>query len=135
MKSTTYTPEFRAEAVKLVLAQGLTLEEAAQRILIPKGTLANWVSAAKRGADPKAPPGSRSVAELEAEVAKLRKELAVERMEKPPRTLRGSRCPVRVHEVGATRMSAWLVVPRLRCVTQRILCGVRSPAIAARAGR
>ena len=82
MKSPTYTPEFRAEAVKLVLAQGLTLEEAAQRIAMPKGTLANWVSAAKRGTDPKAPPGSRSVAELEAEVAKLRKELAVERMEK-----------------------------------------------------
>jgi transposase len=37
MRSTTYTPEFRAEAVKLVLAQGLTLEEAAQRIAIPKG--------------------------------------------------------------------------------------------------
>lgn len=82
MRSMTYTPEFRAEAVKLVLVQGLTLEEAAQRIAIPKGTLANWVSAAKRGADLVAPPGSRSVAELEAEVAKLRKELAVERMEK-----------------------------------------------------
>ncbi len=82
MKSPTYTPEFRAEAVKLVLAQGLTIEEAAQRIAMPKGTLANWASAAKRGTDPKAPPGSRSVAELEAEVAKLRKELAVERMEK-----------------------------------------------------
>ena len=77
-----YTPEFRAEAVKLVLAQGLTLEEAALRIAMPKGTLANWVSAAKSGTDPKAPPGSRSVAELEAEVSKLRKDLAVERMEK-----------------------------------------------------
>ena len=82
MRSTTYTPEFRAEAVKLVLAQGLTLEEAAQRIAIPKGTLANWVSAAKRRNGPAAPPGSRSIAELEAEVAKLRKELATERMEK-----------------------------------------------------
>ena len=83
MKLTTYTPEFRAEAVKLVIAQrGLTLEEAAKRIAIPKGTLANWVSAAKRGSDPTAPPSSRSVGELEAEVAKLRKELAVERMEK-----------------------------------------------------
>src|SRR5471032_1178101 len=49
MKLNTYTPEFRAEAVKLVLAQGLTLEEAAQRIAMPKGTLGNWVSAAKRG--------------------------------------------------------------------------------------
>lgn len=82
MKKPTYTPEFRSEAVKLVLAQGLTLEEAAQRIAMPKGTLGNWVSAAKRGTDPTAPPGSRSVAELEAEVAKLRKELVVERMEK-----------------------------------------------------
>jgi transposase len=82
MRSTTYTPEFRAEAVKLVLAQGLTVEEAAKRIAVPKGTLGNWVSAAKRGTDPAAPPGSRSVAELEAEVARLRKELAVEKMEK-----------------------------------------------------
>jgi transposase len=82
MKLKTYTPEFRAEAVKLVLEQGLSQEQAAQRIGVPKGTLANWVSAAKRSTDPAAPPGSRSVAELEAELAKLRKELAVERIEK-----------------------------------------------------
>ncbi|BDT57236.1 hypothetical protein MasN3_07300 [Massilia varians] len=82
MKLKTYTPEFRTEAVKLVLEQGLSQEQAAQRIGVPKGTLANWVSAAKRSTDPAAPPGSRSVVELEAELAKLRKELAVERMEK-----------------------------------------------------
>jgi transposase len=70
-KLNTYTPELREEAVKLVLAQGLTLEEAALRLSIPKGTLANWVSAAKRGNAPKAAPGSRTVPELEAEVAKL----------------------------------------------------------------
>jgi len=55
----TYTKEFRAEAVKLLLAQGLTLDEAAQRLLIPKDTLGNWVSAAKRSADPAAASGSR----------------------------------------------------------------------------
>ena len=83
MKRTrTYTPELREEAVKLVLAQGLTLEDAAARIAIPKGTLANWVSAAKRGAPPTATPGSRTVPELEAENAKLRKELAEARMER-----------------------------------------------------
>ena len=82
MKLKTYTPEFRAEAVKVVLAQGLSLEAAAQRIAVPKGTLANWVSLAKRSSDQSAAPGSRSVSALEAEVAKLRKELAVERMEK-----------------------------------------------------
>jgi transposase len=79
----TYTPEFRAEAVKLVLEQALSLEAAAQRLALPKGTLSNWVMAAKRGTTmPASPPGSRSVAELEDEVARLRKELAIERMEK-----------------------------------------------------
>ena len=83
MKRTrTYTPELREEAVKLVMAQGLTLEDAAARIAIPKGTLANWVSAAKNGNTPSAVPGSRTVPELEAENAKLRKELAEARMER-----------------------------------------------------
>ena len=77
----TCTPEFRAEAVKLVLEQGLSLEAAAQRLSVPKGTLAKWVMAAKRGATASA-HGSRSVADLEAENAKLRRELGVERMEK-----------------------------------------------------
>jgi transposase len=80
-KLNTYTPERREEALKLVLGQGLTLEQAALRLTIPKGTLANWVSAAKRGNGPKAVPGSRTVPELETEVAKLRKELAETRME------------------------------------------------------
>jgi transposase len=81
-RSNTYTPELREEAVKLVLAQGLTLEEASLRLTIPKGTQANWVAAARRGTSPKAAPGSRSVPELEAEVTKLRKELAEARMER-----------------------------------------------------
>jgi transposase len=81
-RSRTYTPELREEAVKLVLAQGLTLEDAALRLSIPKGTLGNWVTAAKRGPASKAAPGSRTVPELEAEVAQLRKELAEARMER-----------------------------------------------------
>lgn len=78
----TYTPEFKEEAVKLVLAQGLSTEQAAVRVSIPKGTLANWVAAAKRGTAVAAPPGSRSVAELEAENAKLRKKLSEAEMER-----------------------------------------------------
>jgi transposase len=81
-RSKTYTPEFREEAVKVVLSQGLTLEEAALRLTIPKATLANWVAAARRGTLPKAAPGSRTVPELEAEVTKLRRELAEARMER-----------------------------------------------------
>lgn len=78
---TSYTPEFKEEAVKLVLSQGLTIEQAAARVSIPKASLANWVANAKRG-PAGAAPGSRSVAELEAENAKLRKELADARMER-----------------------------------------------------
>ena len=81
-RSKTYTPEFRQEAVKVILSQGLTLEEAALRLTIPKATLANWVAAAKRGTSPKAAPGSRTVPELEAEVTTLRRELAEARMER-----------------------------------------------------
>ena len=62
-RSNTYTPELREEAVKLVLTQGLTLD-AALRLTIPKGTLANWVAAARRSTSPKAAPGSRSCPNL-----------------------------------------------------------------------
>jgi hypothetical protein len=40
------------------------------------------IASAKRSGAPAAAPGSRSVSELETEVAKLRKELAMEHMEK-----------------------------------------------------
>ncbi len=76
-----YTPEFRAEAVKLVLEQGLSQGEAAKRLAISKGTLANWVVVAK-GKAGAAAPGARSAAELEVENARLRKELAEARMER-----------------------------------------------------
>jgi transposase len=76
----SYTHEFKSEAVKLVLTQGLSLAEAAKRLSIPKGTLTGWVSNAKGGAV--AAPGSRSVPELEAAARQLRKELAEARMER-----------------------------------------------------
>lgn len=81
MKNQTYSPEFRAEAVKLVLAQGLSQEVAAKRLSIPKGTLGNWIMAAKRGGGPTV-PGARSVPELETENARLRKELTEARLER-----------------------------------------------------
>lgn len=59
-----------------MLEQGLGQAEAARRLGIAKGTLSNWVVTAKGGKDKSAIPGARSVAELEAEVAWLRKALA-----------------------------------------------------------
>jgi transposase len=80
-KNQRYNPEFKAEAVKLVTEQGLSQEEAAKRLGIPKGTMGNWVAAAKASTRPAA-PGSRTPAELEEENARLRKELAEARMER-----------------------------------------------------
>lgn len=80
-KRTVYPPEFQAEAVRLVLAQGLAISEAARRIDVPKGTLTGWVNKA-RNADLPVPPGSKPHRELEAEIVKLRKELAEARMER-----------------------------------------------------
>ncbi len=77
----SYSLEFQAEAVKLVLAQGLSIQAAAKRLNLPKSTLGRWVKAAKSGS-PLTMPGARSVVELEAEVAKLRRELTETRMER-----------------------------------------------------
>ena len=44
-----YTKEFRAEAVKLVIEQGLSVPEASRRPDIPKSTISNWVRASKSG--------------------------------------------------------------------------------------
>jgi transposase-like protein len=63
-KQQCYTPEFRAEAVKLVTEQGLSQEAAAKRLGIPKGTIGNWVAAAKgsnRASVPMVPKGEPSV--------------------------------------------------------------------------
>jgi transposase len=76
-----YPAEFRAEAVKLVLEHGLSQDAAAKRLGIPKGTMGNWIVAAKAGG-PVPTPGARSVPELESEVARLRKELADARLER-----------------------------------------------------
>jgi len=80
-KQQRYTPEFRAEAVKLVTEQGLSQQAAADRLAIPKGTLANWMAASKDSNHLSA-PGARSAAELEKENARLRKELAEARLER-----------------------------------------------------
>jgi transposase len=82
MKKQKYTPEFRAEAIKLVTEQGLSQEAAAKRLSIPSGTLGNWLTRERLPKKRNAVPGALSTAELEAENKQLRKELAEARMER-----------------------------------------------------
>lgn len=51
-----YSPEFRAEAVKLVEQTGMSIDRAATQLSIPKSRLSNWVRAKKKGKRPANPP-------------------------------------------------------------------------------
>lgn len=77
-----YTPEFRAEAVKLVEAEGLSIDRAAKRLSVPKSSLSNWVRAARSGKLAEVGKGQRLPSELEIELARARKELAEVKLER-----------------------------------------------------
>lgn len=77
-----YTPEFRAEAVKLVEAEGLSVDQAAKRLSVPKSSLGNWVRAARAGKLAEVGKGQRLPSDLELELARTRKELAEVKLER-----------------------------------------------------
>jgi transposase len=78
-KRRLYTAEFRAEAVKLVIEQGLTRKRVAEDLGICRSVVASWVRKAQ--ADPRT-AAQPDVVDLAAEVAKLRKENAILREER-----------------------------------------------------
>ena len=84
MNGQAYTAEFRVEAVKLVTEQAMSHRDAARRLGIPMGTLSNWVQSSRRGVAVAVAvgPGSQGVTGLQAENARLRKELARVEMER-----------------------------------------------------
>ena len=75
-----YTEEFRAEAARL--ANSVGHNEAARRLGVPVATIGNWARKQQRegaAASTSPAPTSRAkpgVSELEAEISRLRKELA-----------------------------------------------------------
>ena len=121
-----YTKEFRLEAVKLVMEEGLSWGEAARRLSLPTSTLANWVKAAKAGKLGEVGKNYRPLTEVEMELARTKKELAEVKMEreilkKQPRTLPGSRCPVRDDEGTAARLSGAAPETRAERIGKRLL--------------
>ena len=72
-----YTPEFKAEAVKLVLEAGLTQAQASRDLGVAESVLGRWLRAARVAAH----PAALSEAER-AELARLRKEVNVLRKER-----------------------------------------------------
>lgn len=77
-----YTKEFREQAVKLVIEQALTIPEAARRLSMSDQTLSNWVFKARHGKLGAIDAQRKPVTDLEAEVSRLKRDLAEARMER-----------------------------------------------------
>jgi len=60
----------------------LTLVEAAKRLLLPQGTLKNWVYADKRGELAAVGKHQKPLTELELELSRVKRELAEVKMER-----------------------------------------------------
>lgn len=73
-KRQKFTPEFRAEAVELVISSDKSLVEVAESLAINEGTLGNWVRAF-RAEHPESEAQERGPVEW-AQHEKLRRELA-----------------------------------------------------------
>jgi transposase InsO family protein len=81
-----YTSELRQQAVQMIERDRLSVAEVSRKLSISQKTLANWVKRAKNGQLPTATtePGGvrRAVTDAEAEVSRLRREVAELRMER-----------------------------------------------------
>jgi transposase len=77
-----YTKEFREEAVKLVIEEKLSWAEAAHRLSLPTSTLGNWVKQFKAGKLGDIGKTYWPLTEVEMELARAKKELAVVKMER-----------------------------------------------------
>jgi transposase len=77
-----YTPEFRAEAVKLITEGGLSSSEASRRLSLPKSTLENWVRASKTGKLSDIGKSQRPLTDVEMELAQVKRELVITKMER-----------------------------------------------------
>lgn len=77
-----YNPEFRDQAVRLHLEDNLTITEIYSRLSIPKGTLKNWVAAARQGKLSELGKGRSPWVTWSLNLAKQKRELAEVKMER-----------------------------------------------------
>ena len=77
-----YTKEFREEAVKLVTEEKLSLPEVGRRLSLAPSTIGNWVKAARAGKLEDIGKTYRPLTEVEIDLARTKKELAIVKMER-----------------------------------------------------
>lgn len=76
MQRRRYTAEFKNEAVKMLLIEGLTVKEVSAQLGVPKGMLYAWKAKHLDDLEAQRPEGGQSPKAMAAELAQLRKELA-----------------------------------------------------------
>ena len=77
-----YTRELRLEAVRLVTEGGESVREVSMRLSLPKSTLENWLRAFKAGRLERIGANQRPLTDVEVELARAKRELAIVRMER-----------------------------------------------------
>ncbi|MDO8655347.1 MAG: IS3 family transposase [bacterium] len=77
-----YSKEFREEAVKLVIEEGLSVPEAGRRLSLPPSTIVSWVKKCKAGRLGEIGKTYRPLTDVEMELAQTKKELFEVKMER-----------------------------------------------------
>ena len=76
-----FTEEFKREAIKLVLEQGLTVAEASRTLDIATKSLRTWIGQQERG-QLKASLGANKLTADQQRIRELERELAIAKMER-----------------------------------------------------
>ena len=76
-----YTKEFREEAVKLATDGNLSIPEVGRRLSIASSTLSYWLKINKKGMLKEVGKQRRPLTEVEMELARVKRELAISKME------------------------------------------------------
>lgn len=76
MKKQRYTNEFKNEAVKMIIIDGVTVKEVSQQLEVPEGVLYSWRQKYLDEMEAQSPEGAQSPKAMATEIAELRKQLA-----------------------------------------------------------
>lgn len=137
--SRQFSREFKREAVRLVKERAVSAARAARDLALRQTVLRSWIR--ELAADPQqAFPGKGVLKPEQAEMARLRKEVAKLKMErdilkKPRPTLPRSRYEIRLRCKASRNLAGGSDVRDARCLAGRVLRVAGQAAQPARTGR
>jgi transposase len=105
-----YTKELRLEAVRIVTEGGLSVGEASMRLSLPKSTLENWLRAFKAGKLEGIGASHRPLTDVEMELARVKRELALVRMERD--ILKKAAASSTSQRNAISKLFCWRLIPQ-----------------------